>query len=398
MSWLMSIRASIDVLPRIAMIIGVLSGATTLAGCNTLSGIVGDPVTTGSASGQVTGNLSQPKPQLLGTQTAEGPYLPPANVGGGGGSNWNSPSSNGNPILGTPMSISTQALPPLTSSPVGSPPAMSAQPVPQLAATLQRPPTAMPPQLAATPQPARLAVVPDNSYTHTIESGESLYSIARRYDVTTQAIIHANGFTSPDKIFVGQRIIIPGRPDLLSPRGPSTQVAAVEDNPTASPMITAPQPPAVATALASPTLLANPDQPPASAAINNAVQPAVVTPDKFRWPVSGRVITDFAASKMTGINIEAPEGAAVRAAENGQVIYIGDGVEGYGNLILIRHANGYVSAYAHLKDITVAKGANVSRGDAIGTAGMTGSVGRPQLHFELRKGATPVDPVPLLAS
>jgi murein DD-endopeptidase MepM/ murein hydrolase activator NlpD len=119
--------------------------------------------------------------------------------------------------------------------------------------------------------------------------------------------------------------------------------------------------------------------------------------DKFRWPISGKVITDFIASKGTGINIEAPEGAAVRAAENGQVIYVGSGVEGYGNLILIRHANGYVSAYAHLKAVGVNKGDNVTRGDSIGQAGMTGSVSRPQLHFELRKGATPVDPVPLLA-
>jgi murein DD-endopeptidase MepM/ murein hydrolase activator NlpD len=110
------------------------------------------------------------------------------------------------------------------------------------------------------------------------------------------------------------------------------------------------------------------------------------------------VITDFANSKGTGINIEAPEGAAIRAAENGQVIYVGNGVEGYGNLILVRHPNGYVSAYAHLKDTKVQKGDVVNRGDQIGSAGMTGSVSRPQLHFELRKGATPVDPMPLLAS
>jgi murein DD-endopeptidase MepM/ murein hydrolase activator NlpD len=120
--------------------------------------------------------------------------------------------------------------------------------------------------------------------------------------------------------------------------------------------------------------------------------------DKFRWPVKGKVITDFAGTKGTGINIDAPEGSAVRAAENGTVIYVGSGVEGYGNLILIRHANGYVSAYAHLKSMSVAKGDVVSRGDTIGAAGMTGSVSRPQLHFELRKGATPVDPVPMLAA
>ena len=127
-------------------------------------------------------------------------------------------------------------------------------------------------------------------------------------------------------------------------------------------------------------------------------EPVLSGADKFRWPISGRVITDFANSKGTGINIEAPEGTAVRAAENGQVIYAGSGVEGYGNLILIRHPNGYVSAYAHLKDMNVAKGTVVNRGDNIGTAGKTGGVAKSQLHFELRKGATPVDPIPLLAS
>ena len=118
--------------------------------------------------------------------------------------------------------------------------------------------------------------------------------------------------------------------------------------------------------------------------------------EKFRWPVSGKVIVVFASSKGTGINIAAPEGTPIKAAENGTVIYVGSGVEGYGNLILIRHANGYVSAYANLKDMSVQKGATVSRGDTIGSAGTTGSVSSPQLHFELRKGATPVDPVPLL--
>ena len=126
-------------------------------------------------------------------------------------------------------------------------------------------------------------------------------------------------------------------------------------------------------------------------------EPALSGAPKFRWPVSGKVIVDFASSKSTGINIAAPEGTPIKAVENGTVIYVGSGVEGYGNLVLIRHANGYVSAYADLKDMSVQKNAVVGRGDTIGSAGATGSVSSPQLHFELRKGATPVDPVPLLA-
>jgi murein DD-endopeptidase MepM/ murein hydrolase activator NlpD len=126
-------------------------------------------------------------------------------------------------------------------------------------------------------------------------------------------------------------------------------------------------------------------------------EPAVSGADKFRWPVTGKILVNFAASNDTGINIAAPLGAPVKATENGTVIYVGNGVEGYGNLILIRHGNGYVSAYANLKDTSVAKGTVVARGDTIGTVGETGSVSSPQLHFELRKGATPVNPVPLLA-
>lgn len=234
---------------------------------------------------------------------------------------------------------------------------------------------------AAAPSTPNLSVVPEGAFQHTIEPGESLYAIARRYDVTTDAIIRANTISAPDQIFVGQRLIIPGRADLLAARGgqtDSTTTASIQQNQTATPAPAAtPAPTATRTA---------------------SVDPASVTSaGNFRWPVQGRVIVDFAGSRETGINIEAPEGAAVRAAENGTVIYVGSDVPGYGNLVLVRHSNGYVTAYAHLKDITVAKEDVIERGDPIGTIGMTGSVNRPQLHFELRQGASPVDPMPMLA-
>ena len=251
------------------------------------------------------------------------------------------------------------------------------------------------PRVASPGGSPTLGVVPGGAYRHTVESGESLYAIARRYNVKTDDIVRANSLTSADQIFVGQQLIIPGREDLLAagassspapvlplrPGGadaPGQEQAQKQENPPR-------QPERVASI--SPT-------PPAEAARNN---PASVN-GAFRWPVNGRVIVDFEQSRRTGINIEAPEGAAVRAAEDGVVIYAGDGIEGFGNLILVRHANGYVSAYAHLKGFSVSRDAQVRRGDQIGTVGMTGSVSRPQLHFELRQGATPVDPMPLLAS
>nr|WP_248306238.1 M23 family metallopeptidase [Devosia oryzisoli] len=253
--------------------------------------------------------------------------------------------------------------------------------------------------------PVQAAPANTNGYTHTIANGESLYTIARKYDVTTQAIVLANNLGSPDKIFVGQKIVIPGRSDLIRTPQPATQVASATPQamptPAAKPVAT--DAGNALTASVAPTAPAAPPKaeqaaPVQQASVQPAAEPAMSGSDKFRWPVSGRVITDFTASRGTGINIDVPEGSSVKAAENGTVIYVGSGVEGYGNLILIRHPNGYVSAYAHLKSMSVAKGAVVSRGDSIGAVGQTGSVTKPQLHFELRKGATPVDPVPMLAS
>jgi murein DD-endopeptidase MepM/ murein hydrolase activator NlpD len=390
---------------RIAAIAGLLLGSTALAGCSSLGlGMGGGGDVTGAISPAASSGGQQSMPATLKpiggrTDVALGPFVPPADIGGGSG--------GGLVTGGAPVGIvSSSSLPPLTGSDT-----MPAQPsLVSVSAPTQSVPLAGP-----APTSPSLAVVPDNAYIHVIESGESLYTIARRYNVTAQAIVQANGMSSPDKIFVGQKVIIPGLTAKSAPA--ATQIASIQ------PVEAAPTPaaklaPSPAMALVAPQKSTPAPTAPVekTAAIKNpalvdpetsttppvAAKPALVEPvmsgaDKFRWPISGKVITDFIASKGTGINIEAPEGASVRAAENGQVIYVGSGVEGYGNLVLIRHANGYVSAYAHLKAVGVSKGDNVTRGDSIGQAGMTGSVSRPQLHFELRKGATPVDPVPLLA-
>jgi murein DD-endopeptidase MepM/ murein hydrolase activator NlpD len=116
----------------------------------------------------------------------------------------------------------------------------------------------------------------------------------------------------------------------------------------------------------------------------------------FRWPAKGRVISGFGArgtgGANDGINIALPEGTPVRAAEGGTVVHADDALKGYGKLVLIRHANGYVSVYAHNSDLKVKRGESVKRGQVIATSGQTGNVTAPQLHFEIRKGATPVDP------
>jgi murein DD-endopeptidase MepM/ murein hydrolase activator NlpD/predicted small secreted protein len=387
---------------RTAAIVSVLVGATALSGCSSLAGLGFDRTTTSSvnSSAPLVSNQSMPR-----TLSAESRFVPPGNIGGGGPGS--AIGATANISSGQPLgSVSTEDLPVLTSSANGSNQMMpAAQPLSPVPATTN---------LASVPASNSLVSVPSDAYVHVIESGESLYTVARRYNVTAQAIISANGFSSPDKIYVGQKIVIPGKASQLAAMGPKpsasqpAQILAPAVQPVQQPAQVASlgNAPAAGTPEATVKPLTAPTAAPAAVASvapakplqQPASEPVLSGAEKFRWPVSGRVITDFANSKGTGINIEAPEGTAVRAAENGQVIYAGSGVEGYGNLILIRHPNGYVSAYAHLKDMNVAKGTVVNRGDNIGTTGKTGSVSKAQLHFELRKGATPVDPIPLLAS
>jgi len=123
---------------------------------------------------------------------------------------------------------------------------------------------------------------------------------------------------------------------------------------------------------------------------------AGVAPE-FRWPARGRIIESFKAGGNDGINIAVPEGTSVRAAESGVVAYAGSELKGYGNLVLIRHPNGFVTAYANNGELDVKRGETVKRGQVIAKSGQSGNVNSPQLHFELRKGSTPVDPTNYLA-
>jgi murein DD-endopeptidase MepM/ murein hydrolase activator NlpD len=130
--------------------------------------------------------------------------------------------------------------------------------------------------------------------------------------------------------------------------------------------------------------------------------PDPMSGNSFRWPVKGRVISEFGArpdgGHNDGIDLAVPAGTSVLAAENGVVAYAGNELKGYGNLVLIRHANNWVSAYAHNEEILVKRGDKVRRGQVIAKAGATGSVSQPQVHFELRKGSRPVDPTKFMSS
>ncbi|HLY00671.1 MAG TPA: M23 family metallopeptidase, partial [Roseiarcus sp.] len=132
-------------------------------------------------------------------------------------------------------------------------------------------------------------------------------------------------------------------------------------------------------------------------ALTGAQADAAGTEPEFRWPARGRIIQGFKAGGNDGINISVPSGTSVRAAENGVVVYAGDGLKGYGNLVLIKHPNGFVTAYGNNEELDVKRGETVKRGQVIAKSGDTGNVNSPQLHFELRKGSTPVDPTSYLA-
>jgi murein DD-endopeptidase MepM/ murein hydrolase activator NlpD len=187
------------------------------------------------------------------------------------------------------------------------------------------------------------------------------------------------------------------------------QVASAVDEPLVSapkPLVSAPKPvveqPKVA-ALTQPEPVksiapaAPAPQPEAAKAPAPEPEATASVSGDFRWPARGRVIAGFGANGGNeGINIAVPEGTPVKATEAGTVTYAGSEVKGYGNLVLIKHENGYVSAYAHNGSLSVKRGEQVKRGQVIATSGQSGNVTSPQLHFEIRKGAQPVDPLKYL--
>jgi murein DD-endopeptidase MepM/ murein hydrolase activator NlpD len=172
---------------------------------------------------------------------------------------------------------------------------------------------------------------------------------------------------------------------------PSVTNVAKAEPPKVAPVADAPAAKPIRTAALTPN--AKSDASPAAAASATADDAS----PEFRWPARGRIIQGFKAGKSEGISIAVPEGTAVKAAEGGTVAYAGSELKGYGNLVLIRHPNGFVSAYAHNGELMVKRGETVKRGQLVAKSGQSGDVSSPQLQFQLRKGSTPVDPTQYLA-
>ena len=285
---------------------------------------------------------------------------------------------------------------------------------------------------APAPMPVAAAAPPKGAgVIHVVEPGQTLYSIARMQGVRVADIMSVNGL-STESIRVGQRLKMPGggtpapaqTAALTAPAAPPTPLGAppkplgaltvgADGTPVAPAAAPAAPPPprqvgvvpAMPDMPAAPAPAAAPAKAPtvtaAAPAVDDATDPPSANGTSFRWPVRGRIISGYGTKpngeRNDGINLAVPEGTSVKAAEAGTVIYAGNELAGFGNLVLIRHADGWVSAYAHNSSIAVKRGDKVSRGQTIAQAGMTGSVTSPQVHFELRKGAKPVNPMDYLA-
>lgn len=286
-----------------------------------------------------------------------------------------------------------------------------------------------------------------NETVHVVQPGDQLLSIANRYNVQSSEIVAANEMRRPYTIFPEQRLAIPLGPvrsqTVASQRLPDSPpvtndapgsgvtigtgappaAASADDGVQLSPAVAdEPSPPATtpsATPADAPAVVAGnapvprdrasepsrtaastagaPAAPPSAPAASKPAAPAGAS---FLLPVQGRIVSEFGPKSgglhNDGINIAAPRGTPILATADGEVAYAGDGLPGFGNLILLRHSDGWTSAYAHADSMAVKRGDPITRGSTIGTVGNTGSVTEPQLHFELRKHDRAVDPKPLL--
>jgi murein DD-endopeptidase MepM/ murein hydrolase activator NlpD len=259
-----------------------------------------------------------------------------------------------------------------------------------------------PASLPAAPAPAAMPtpVVGSSAQTllptppvYTVASGDTLGRVAHRYRVSVREIAVANGIAPETPLKVGTRLTIPVRtasqpgaqPGKLPPAGP----VVAQTRPIIAPQTYTPPAAAPGKMVSSET-----------AAVHLASPVETPSAPGFRWPVRGRIISNFGTrvngSPNDGIDLAVPEGTQVRAADDGVVAYAGNELKGYGNLVLVRHSDGFVTAYANGSELLVKRNDQVHKGQVILKSGQTGSATAPQLHFEIRKNSAPVDPMQFL--
>lgn len=221
---------------------------------------------------------------------------------------------------------------------------------------------------------------------HIVQKGDTIYSISRRYNVDMSVLTRTNNLYAPYSIYLGQILKLPGSvveptEHWISLKKQSARTAARNTAKSAPKQTKTGRKSTRKTAVRLPT---PPDRAKA----------------KFAWPVNGTVMNKFGSAgggrHNDGINIKVAEGTFVRAAENGVVAYAGNELKGFGNLLLVKHADGWITAYAHNKEFLVKRGDTVKRGQPMAKAGKTGNAKEPQLHFEIRRGTKAVDPMTYL--
>ncbi|MFB9952151.1 peptidoglycan DD-metalloendopeptidase family protein [Rhizobium puerariae] len=241
--------------------------------------------------------------------------------------------------------------------------------------------------------------------TYTVKPGDTLTKIARETGTPVEQLKAANNLTAGG-IRIGQTLKI-GK-GAAAPAADMVKTASIPkqpaDKPAASPKPAAPA--AAPVVQASAPAAAKPVAETASVSeVEKKADVAAVAPQstgigKYRWPVNGAVIAGYGqnvdGNRNDGIDISVPEGTPIKAAENGVVIYAGNGLKQLGNTVLVRHDDGRVTVYGHAGNINVTRGQKVTRGQTLAASGMSGDAKRPQVHFEVRKDATPVNPITYL--
>jgi lipoprotein NlpD len=253
----------------------------------------------------------------------------------------------------------------------GCSPARGPAPVEDRRATRVAAPAAKPP-VAKAPATGGAPVATADAF-YTVKRGDTLYSIALEHGADYREVAHWNSLDDPSKLSVGQvlRVTAPAQPAVQIGTGPAGS-GKIESRPLGSTTPPQPQKPATV-AREEPRLLE-------------------AQPLQFAWPAKGKVLAGFAEPRRKGIDIDGKLGDPVIAAAAGRVTYVGSGIPGLGKLVVIRHDQGYLTVYAHNKDVLVKEQQNVARGQKIAELGASDAE-RPKLHFQIRKGAAAVDPL-----
>ncbi len=239
--------------------------------------------------------------------------------------------------------------------------------------------------------PNQIIKLPGKAF-HIVQENDSIYSISQRFNVDMAELVRVNRIPPPYRIEKGQRLQLPG----AGRQGEARNAAVGRQHSAARPD---PRPASGPAALPKPDrqeAVRPPSPPPRASDPKPVGEPPKRSSGKFLWPVRGRILVGFGPRKggfhNDGINIAASKGTPVLAAENGVVVYTGNQLRGFGNMVLLRHSEGWMSAYAHNDRVLVSRGQTIRRGQIIARVGSSGNVGSPQLHFELRRGDQAVDP------